>query len=284
MTEVVGVRFKQAALLYFFDPAGLELEEGDSVVVETARGLALGWVVIPPREAREGEGTEPLKRAVRKAEPDDLQKMAELRAKEPEALEKCLQMLERLHLPMKMLAAEYNLEGNYLTFFFKAERRVDFRALLRELAATFKVRVELRQIGARDVAKLVGGYGRCGRPLCCASHIVRFETVSMRMAKEQNLPLNPAKISGVCGRLLCCLGFESEQYRELKEKLPKMGQMVNTAFGPGKVLATNPLKETILVELESLAPVEVPLCQITAPENPQPLGRPTPDFPPIEDH
>jgi len=268
MAEIVGVRFKQAALLYFFDPAGMELKEGDSVVVETARGLALGWVVIPPREAREGEVTEPLKAAVRKAEPDDLQKMAELRAKEPEVLEKCIQAVERLHLPMKMLAAEYNLDGNYLTFFFKAERRVDFRALLRELAASFKVKVELRQIGARDVAKLVGGYGRCGRPLCCASHIIKFETVSMRMAKEQNLPLNPAKISGVCGRLLCCLGFESQQYRELRGKLPKMGQRVNTTFGPGKVLATNPLKETVLVELESLAPVEVPLCQITASENP----------------
>ncbi len=163
---------------------------------------------------------------------------------------------------MKLLSAEYNLDGSYLTAFFKSEKRVDFRALLRELSSTLKTRVELRQVGTRDAAKLVGGVGRCGRPLCCASHLTRFETISMKMAREQNLPLNPTNISGVCSRLLCCLAYENEQYREMKQKLPSAGQAVSTRLGAGKVIGVNPLKDTITIQLESEAVVELPVSEV----------------------
>ena len=170
--------------------------------------------------------------------------------------------MQRFHLPMKLLSAEYNLDGSYVTIFFKSEKRVDFRALLRELSGTLKTRVELRQVGTRDAAKLVGGVGRCGRPLCCACHLSKFETISMKMAREQNLPLNPANISGVCGRLLCCLSYENEQYRVMKQKLPSVGDNVTTRLGAGKVIGGNPLKETVTVQLESEAVLELPLSEI----------------------
>jgi cell fate regulator YaaT (PSP1 superfamily) len=168
-----------------------------------------------------------------------------------------------LKLPMKLLGAEYNLDGSRLTFFFSASERVDFRELVRQLNRRFKVRVELRQLGPRDEAKLVGGFGRCGRPLCCMDFLTEFSPVSIKMAKEQDLPLNPLKISGVCGRLLCCLTYESEQYHAMKEKLPKAGQRVKTPMGSANVVGSNPLKETVLVELESQATVELPLTDIT---------------------
>jgi len=164
---------------------------------------------------------------------------------------------------MKLLSAEYNLDGSRLTFFFSAAERVDFRELVRELTKRFKVRVELRQVGSRDESKLMGGFGRCGRPLCCMSYLSEFSPVSIRMAKEQGLSLNPMRISGVCGRLLCCLGYEGEQYRVMKEKLPKEGQRVSTPTGIASVVGGNPLKETVLVELESGARVEVPLSEVT---------------------
>ncbi len=262
MSEVVGIRFKRAGQVYYFDPAGLELEVNDYVVVKSPRGLVVGRVVISPKQVLGSEIIEPLKPVLRKAEPEDLRQMEEFKSKEKESLAKCGEIVARLRLPMKLLAAEYNLDGSRLAFSFSAEGRVDFRELVRELTATFKTRVELRQVGARDEAKLTGGFGRCGRPLCCATFLSNFDSVSMKMAKEQYLPLNPAKISGVCGRLLCCLGYESEQYRAMKEKLPKIGQRVTSPMGEGKVVGVNPLKETVLVQLESEATLEVPASEV----------------------
>ncbi len=268
MAEIVGVRFKRAGRIYYFDPAGIDLEIGDSAVVETARGLELGHVVIAPKQVLASEITEPLKPVARKAEPEDIKRAQEFAEKEEEALIECGKLIAKLNLSMKLLSAEYNLDGSRLTFFFSAEERVDFRELVRELANRFKIRVELRQVGSRDEAKLVGGFGRCGRQLCCASFLSEFVPVSIKMAKEQDLPLNPMKISGVCGRLLCCLTYEGEQYRDMKKRLPKRGQRVSTSMGVAKVVGGNPLKETVLVELESQATVELPLSEITV-ENDQ---------------
>jgi len=262
MAEIVGIRFKKAGKVYYFDPTGIDLEVNDYVVVKTTRGLEMGHVVIAPRQVLVNEVTTPLKPVVRKAEPDDIKRAQELEEKEKEALIECGKVIAKLNLPMKLLSAEYNLDGNRLTFYFSAEERVDFRELVRELTNHLKVRVELHQVGPRDQAKFVGGYGRCGRPLCCASFLREFVPVSIKMAKEQDLPLNPMKISGVCGRLLCCLVYESEQYREIKAELPKEGQRVSTAMGIATVVGNNPLKKTVLVELDSAATVELPLSEI----------------------
>lgn len=262
MTRVTGVRFKHAGLVYYFNPGDMELVPGEDVVVDTARGASIGKVVIAPKEVDASEIGEPLKSVLRKAQLEDLEQIKKMREMESEALVKCEELVERFHLPMKLLSAEYNLDGSYLTIYFKSEKRVDFRALLRELSSMLKTRVELRQVGTRDAAKLVGGVGRCGRPLCCASHLTRFETISMKMAREQNLPLNPTNISGVCSRLLCCLAYENEQYREMKQKLPPVGQAVGTRLGAGKVIGVNPLKETITIQLESEAVVELPVSEV----------------------
>ena len=262
MTEIVGIRFKKAGKVYYFDPAGIDLEVNDPVVVKTTRGLELGHVVIAPRQVLVNEVTTPLKPVVRKAEPEDIKRAQELEEKEKEALIECGKLIAKLNLPMKLLSAEYNLDGNRLTFYFSAEERVDFRELVRELTNRFKVRVELRQVGPRDQAKLIGGFGRCGRPLCCMSFLREFVPVSIKMAKEQDLPLNPMKISGVCGRLLCCLVYESEQYRAMKEEMPKEGQRVSTAMGAATVVGNNPLKKTVLVELDTQVTVELPLSEI----------------------
>ncbi|UCH43037.1 MAG: stage 0 sporulation family protein [Dehalococcoidales bacterium] len=266
MADVVGVRFKRAGKIYYFDPAGIDLEVNDYVVVETTRGLELGRVVISPGQVLASDVNKPLKPVVRKAEPEDIQRVQDLENREIEALAECGRLIEKLKLPMKLLSAEYSLDGNRLTFFFSAAERIDFRELVRELTSHLKVRVELRQTGPRDEAKIVGGCGRCGRPLCCMSFLSEFAPVSIRMAKEQGLPLNPMKISGVCGRLMCCLVYENEQYREMKEKLPRDGQLVSTSSGMAKVVSSNPLKETVLVELESEATVELPFSEITVEE------------------
>ncbi len=268
MAEIVGVRFKRAGKVYYFDAAGIDLEANDYVVVKTTRGLELGRVLIAPKQVLASEVTKGLKPVVRKAEPEDIKRAQEFEEKEAEALTECGKLITKLGLPMKLLAAEYNLDGSRLTFFFSATERVDFRELVRELNSRFKVRVELHQLGPRDEAKLIGGFGRCGRPLCCVDFLAEFSPVSIRMAKEQDLPLNPMKISGICGRLLCCLAYESEQYRAMKEKMPKQGQRVSTPMGVAKVVGGNPLKETVLVELKSQATVELPLSKITIEEQP----------------
>ena len=269
MAEIVGVRFKRAGRVYYFDPSGIELEVNDHVVVKTSRGLELGHVVISPKQVLASEVRGELKPVVRKAEPEDVEHAQELNAKEDEALAECGQLIAEIELPMKLLSAEYNLDGSHLTFFFSAGERIDFRKLVRELTKRLKVRVELRQVGPRDEVKLIGGFGPCGRPLCCTSFLSEFAPVSIKMAKEQGLPLNPMKISGVCGRLMCCLSYENEQYHFMKEKLPKAGQRVSTAMGGGKVINSNPLKETVLIELESQTTVELPIDEVTIEGSPR---------------
>jgi cell fate regulator YaaT (PSP1 superfamily) len=262
MPELVGVRFKRAGRVYYFDPAGFELKVGDWVVVETGRGSDLGRVVISPKQVLANELTEPLKPVLRVATAEDLNKRVDSKDRELKALDKCQQISSRMGLPMKFITAEYNLDSSRLTVFFSAEGRIDFRDLLKELTSALKTRIELRQVGPRDEAKLIGGCGRCGRELCCTTYLSEFSPVSIRMAKEQDLPLNPMKISGICGRLLCCLSHESAQYHIMKEKLPPVGQQVTTPMGIATVIGGNPLKETVLVQLESEATVELPLEEI----------------------
>ncbi|MFC1906407.1 stage 0 sporulation family protein [Chloroflexota bacterium] len=262
MAEIIGVRFKRAGKVYRFDAMGFDLEVGDYVIVNTARGLELGQMVTSSEQVSVDEVAGPLKPVVRRAEPEDIRRAQEFEDGEREALAECSKIIANLHLSMKLLSAEYNLDGNRLTFFFSAAERVDFRELVRELSQRFKVRVELRQVGSRDESKLIGGFGRCGRPLCCMSYLSEFSPVSIRMAKEQGLSLSPMRISGVCGRLLCCLGYEGEQYRVMKAKLPKEGQRVSVPMGVAKVVGGNPLKETVLVELKNGVRVELPLSEV----------------------
>jgi cell fate regulator YaaT (PSP1 superfamily) len=261
--EVVGVRFQRAGKVYYFDPAGIELYAGDYVVVDTVRGTELGRVVIAPKQVLHSEVTEPLRPALRKASPEDIKQEGELRVKREDTLSRCQKIVTEMGLPMKLLGVEYNLDGTRLIIFFSAEGRIDFRNLIRELAATFKTRVELRQVGPRDEAKLVGDIGKCGRPLCCGTFLSEFTPLSIKMAKEQNLSLNPTKISGICGRLLCCLGYESEVYRHMKEMMPEVGQKVITPLGAAKVTKLNLLRETVTVQLDTEATVELPLAEVT---------------------
>lgn len=263
MAEIVGVRFKRAGKIYYFNPAGIQLKIGDQVVAEGVRGPELGWIVLAPSQVLSSDITEPLKPILRLATGEDIKKAQENKEREKEALLKGKELISHFRLPMKLLNVESTLEGEHFTFYFAAEGRVDFRELARELSGFLKAKVDLRQVGPRDEAKLLGGYGHCGRPLCCASHLTEFAPVSVKMAKEQELSLNPAKIAGLCGRLLCCLGFEIEQYRLIRARLPKKGQRVQSPMGPAVVLWINPLTETAIVELESQATVEFPTSQLT---------------------
>jgi len=263
MANTVGIRFKRAGKVYYFDAGDIALEVGDYAVVKTSRGMELGHVVIAPGQVLASQTEENLSPVVRKAEPEDIARVEELDAKSEEALIECGKIISELQLRMKLLSAEYNLDGSRLTFLFSAEERVDFRDLVRRLTGKFKVRVELRQVGSRDEAKLLGSFGRCGRPLCCASFLTEFAPVSIKMAKEQDLPLNPMKISGACGRLMCCLAYEGEQYRLMKEKMPRVGQRVSTRMGEATVVGNNPLKETVMVELDSEATIELPLGDVS---------------------
>lgn len=256
MPKVMGIRFKRAGKIYYFDATGFEdLKVDEYVVVDTARGRALGTVVAPPQEV--SEPSEHLKPIERRATPLDLSERERYRLQEREALERCREKVAEHGLEMKLIKAEYNFDGSRLVVYFTAEKRVDFRELVRDLTRTLKTKVELRQVGVRDEAKLLGGLGRCGRILCCATHLCEFSPVSIKMARLQDVSLSPAEISGVCGRLLCCLAYESETYRSLKERFPKAGTMVETPYGVGKVKSVNVLKETIEVELRSEVTVEV---------------------------
>jgi cell fate regulator YaaT (PSP1 superfamily) len=240
----------------------LDLKEGEYVVVETTHGCELGQVVLPPKEVPEEEVVGQLKKVVRRATAWDAAQAAYYRAREAKALERCAEKVKEHNLPMKLIAAEYSFDGSRLVFYFTAEKRVDFRALVRDLARTFKTRIELRQIGVRDEAKLLGGIGPCGRELCCCTWLSEFNPVSIRMAKQQDMPLNPADISGLCGRLLCCLAYENDIYAEIKARLPKLKATVMTPHGPGKVVGVNALKETVSVQLESEAIVEVSMAEL----------------------
>jgi cell fate regulator YaaT (PSP1 superfamily) len=266
MANVVGVRFRPAGRIYYFDPAGKDPEKGQFVIVETARGIEAGRVIVAPKQVAESELTDPLKPILRQATEDDLRQLLAFKSKEKNALVRCAQRVDFHKLPMKLVEAEYTYDGSRLTFYFTAEERVDFRALVRDLAAQFRTRIELRQIGARDQAKLLGGVGPCGKTLCCSSWLTEFGVVSIKMAKEQGLPLNPSKISGVCGRLMCCLAYENDQYIEAKQGMPALGAFINTPSGLGKVVGINVIKQEAEVMLESGATVQVPVNALEAPK------------------
>lgn len=271
MPVVVGVRFKPATKTYYFDPGDLkdELQVGDYVVVETARARELGRVVTPPKEVPQTEIVPPLKPVIRKATSQDLANAERYASQEAEALQKCRQKVAETGLPAKVVRAEYNVDGSHLTFYFTSEQRIDFRDLVRDLARIFHTRIELRQVGVRDEAKLIQGIGPCGRELCCATHLCDFMPVSIKMAKLQGLPLSPMEISGACGRLLCCLTYENAYYQEVQAKMPKTGEIVSTPEGEGKVAGYNAVKETVHVELESGTIIDVPLDQLNFTRRPE---------------
>jgi len=256
---VVGIRFRPAGRIYYFDPQGQSYTNGQFVIVETVRGVEAGRVVIASKKVAESDLSDPLKPVLRLANEDELRMMLSFKSKEKDALVRCAQQVEQHKLPMKLVEAEYTFDGSRLTFYFTADERVDFRALVRDLASTFRTRIELRQIGARDQAKLQGGVGVCGKTLCCSSWITDFGVVSIKMAKEQDLPLNPSKISGVCGRLLCCLSYENDNYIQAKQNMPQIGTMLDTPSGPGKVVSINVPKESVEVMLESGVIIQIPV-------------------------
>src|SRR6266513_2499176 len=259
IVTIVGIRFRPAGRIYYFDPQGASYSTGQYVIVETSRGLEAGRVVIASKKLAERELSDPLKPVLRLANEDELRMMLSLKSKEKEALVQCAQQVQQHNLPMKLVETEYTFDGSRLTFYFTADERLDFRALVRDLAATFRTRIELRQIGARDQAKLQGGVGMCGKTLCCSSWISDFGVVSIKMAKEQDLPLNPSKISGVCGRLLCCLAYENDNYVQAKQSMPQVGTLLDTPGGQGKVVSINVPKESVEVMLESGVIIQVPV-------------------------
>lgn len=257
MPLVIGVRFNPATKVYYFDPADLEnLRVGEFVIVETSRGKEAGKIVIAPREVGHEEVVGRLKAVSGRATALDLTQMAYYKYRETDALLRCREKVQEHNLPMKLVRAEYNYDGSRLIFFFTAEKRVDFRKLVQDLARSFRARIELRQIGVRDEAKLMGGIGRCGRLLCCVTWLTDFDPVSIKMAKQQDLPLSPMEISGVCGRLLCCLAYENDYYVEIKEKLPKRGSKIDTPQGRGRVVQINVVNESVQIELESQMTIE----------------------------
>jgi cell fate regulator YaaT (PSP1 superfamily) len=249
MTKVVGVRFKDTGKTYYFDPKGLEIKKGDLVVVETARGMECGVAQYAPKEVAENEVTAPLKPVLRIATARDKQILEENKEKEKRAYEVCLQKIEKHKLDMNLTEVEYAFDGSKILFYFTADGRVDFRELVKDLASTFHTRIELRQIGVRDEAKMLGGIGSCGRALCCHSWLADFEPVSIKMAKVQNLSLNPSKISGICGRLMCCLKYENDIYMEFRKGMPDIGERVKTPDGVAKVIDTNLLERSVKVRL-----------------------------------
>ncbi|OGR30502.1 MAG: hypothetical protein A2139_03250 [Desulfobacca sp. RBG_16_60_12] len=264
MPEIVGIRFKPVTKVYYFNPGEFrDLDNSDPVIVETARGEELGWTELPLTDVPGEEIKGTLKAITRRATPVDLALMEEYQAKEPQALDKCREKVGELGLPMKVIRAEYSFNGRRLLFAFVSEQRVDFRELVRALARSFKTRIEMKQIGARDEAKLIGGYGRCGRELCCSSWLTEFHPVSIKMAKQQDLPLAPSEISGLCGRLLCCLAYENDQYTEFKKALPKVGTQVMTPQGEGVIVGLNVLTESVLVELPSELTIEVKADEVS---------------------
>ena len=246
--EVVGVQFKQVGKKYFFDPNGFELKKGDYVLVETVRGMEFGTVVIAPKLVGEEDVFLPLKPVMRIATEEDIEKHRQNKADEAYAIEACEQLIVKNKLDMQLLGCEYTFDRTKLIFYFTAEGRVDFRQLVKDLAYTFRLRIELRQIGVRDAAKMIGGLGPCGRVLCCTSFLGEFATVTIKMAKNQQLSLNPSKISGICGKLLCCLKYENETYVELMKRLPDVGNRVLTELGEGRVRSINMISETLMVE------------------------------------
>ena len=248
MIKVIGVRFRTAGKIYFFSPGGLELKAGDKVIVETARGVEFGSVVTGIKEVPDDQISQPLKPVIRIATQDDVRREAKNREKEKEAFKICQEKIRKHGLEMKLIDAEYTFDNNKVLFYFTADGRIDFRELVKDLASVFRTRIELRQIGVRDETNIRGGIGICGRPLCCHTYLTEFAPVSIKMAKEQNLSLNPTKISGVCGRLMCCLTNEEETYEELNSHLPSIGDYVTTPEKlKGEVQSVNVLRQTVKV-------------------------------------
>lgn len=257
MPTVVGIRFKKACKIYYFDPADTGVVKGDFAIVETARGVEYGEVVIGPRQVEEKDIVSPLKPVMRKATAEDEDKLVENKVREKEAFNICLRKIKNHGLPMRLIDVEFTFDVNKIIFYFTADGRIDFRELVKDLASVFRTRIELRQIGVRDEAKMLGGIGSCGRPLCCATFLGDFEPVSIRMAKDQNLSLNPTKISGICGRLMCCLKYENHMYckgscnnhRRERVEIPKIGANVVTTMGEGKVVGISRGQRTASVQL-----------------------------------
>ncbi len=253
MVKIVGVRFRQAGRVYYFNPLKFDIKYGENVITETVRGIEFGKVVIPPRDMEEKNVIMPLKPILRIATAEDIKRAENNRIKEEEALIKCAEKIATHKLEMKLVGAEYTFDNNKLIFYFTADGRVDFRELVKDLASIFRTRIELRQIGVRDATKLLGGLGICGRPLCCTTYLEDFIPVSIKMAKEQNISLNPTKISGVCGRLMCCLKHEEETYEYLNKQLPNIGDKVTVPSGhKGEVKNLNVLRQKVkvIVDLE----------------------------------
>ena len=248
MTKVIGVRFRTAGKIYFFAPGKLEIRQGDNVIVETARGVEFGRVVCGPKDVDDSAVVQPLKPVIRLANDQDRKTVEKNKQKEKEAFKICQEKIKKHKLEMKLIDVEYTFDGNKILFYFTADGRIDFRELVKDLAAVFRTRIELRQIGVRDETKLKGGIGICGRPLCCSTYLTEFSAVSIKMAKEQNLSLNPTKISGVCGRLMCCLNNEEETYEVLNSQLPSVGDTVTTNDGlTGVVHSLSVLRKQVKV-------------------------------------
>ena len=251
MTKVIGIRFRKAGKVYYFSPGENEIKTGDHVIVETARGVEYGYVVLGTHEVDDKKVIQPLKSVIRMATPADEETERRNKEKEKEAFKVCVEKIKKHNLSMKLIDTEYTFDNNKLLFYFTADGRIDFRELVKDLAAIFKTRIELRQIGVRDETKILGGIGICGRPLCCHTYLSEFAPVSIKMAKEQNLSLNPTKISGVCGRLMCCLKNEQETYEYLNKQLPNIGDQVMTPEGiKGEVQSVNVLRQLVKVIMD----------------------------------
>lgn len=263
MVEIVGVRFKKVGKIYYFDPDNSKIERGTAVIVETARGIEYGIVEIENREVEDGSVVQPLKKVIRIATKEDEEQNAENKRKEKDAFGICLEKIKKHKLEMKLIDVELTFDLNKIIFYFTADGRVDFRELVKELASVFRTRIELRQIGVRDEAKMLNGIGVCGRTLCCATFLGDFTPVSIKMAKDQNLSLNPTKISGICGRLMCCLKYEEDTYEELNKNLPKEGDIIHTSSGDGEVLSVNILRQTVRAAVRK-TPQESPTVAVFA--------------------
>ncbi|MGL5677254.1 MAG: PSP1 domain-containing protein [Cellulosilyticaceae bacterium] len=250
MITVIGVRFRTAGKIYYFDPENTIFKQGDHVIVETARGMEYGEIVFSNKKIESGDVIHPLKKVTRLATPEDDQKVKENKVKEKEAFFLCKQKIIKHGLNMKLIDVEYTFDNNKILFYFTSDERVDFRELVKDLAAIFRTRIELRQIGVRDETKMCGGIGICGRGLCCNKFLSDFQPVSIKMAKDQSLSLNPIKISGICGRLMCCLKYEQDCYVEIRDRLPEVGDMVITPEGKGEVLSVNVLREQVRVAVK----------------------------------
>lgn len=262
MYTVVGVSFKKAGKIYYFDPGELEIKTGDYVIVETARGIEYAEVVVGKKEVSEKEIVAPLKDVIRKATLKDREVYEKNLELEKDAYQICLEKIDKHALPMKLIDVEYTFDHNKIIFYFTADGRVDFRELVKDLAAIFKTRIELRQIGVRDEAKMLGGLGPCGLPVCCATFLRDFKPISIKMAKKQDLSLNPAKISGLCGRLMCCLRYETKSYRYLKELMPNVGEKIELEIGNGKIVDRNLVKHTIEVDIGTDENIEIDVGEL----------------------